>query len=290
MRSKGVKFKGVHAFIKALYGHRFQHPGGTKAKTKVNSLVFGRMFDSTVMRLVKGLKPNRQKVSNRAHRYADAVVRYLNRSGMTVVKGQQLVSDPDRFMVRTPIDLLCITGDGVLHVVELKTTQFTTESHLRNYCKASRGNAFFRHNALYNSEYVHHQMQIGLAMCIMKRVYGVKTVKGVVLMVTTDTAGSQRCHAYPHAPWVLDERLYRPTPYAAIPRTMKTIWHTGHEAYFQGKVKGIDILILETTKEERAPLVHFKQVATRLGIVLFHAVTIVRGSRTEYWEHNQGLE
>lgn len=273
--SKGKKLPGIHEWLSRLWNGVFMPPSGKKM-SKYNPITFGRMFDQAVMQFSKPpYKITSKKISPLAVRYAKAVKRELDKMGYSVVKTQQLVCDPVKWKVKTNMDLFCIK-DGTLYVVELKTTQNSFESHLKNYKAPCRRKKYMLHGALLNSEYNHHQMQIGAVMCIMKRLYHVKNVQGFVLMTCTDTSKRQRCMMYPACMWAMDERLYYQRPHPLVPDGIKNMWYSGFGRHWMTLVEGAKALVLENLDKDDKKLEDipalFVEAATHFKLESYHCI------------------
>lgn len=232
----GFKLAGVHDWLKdRLWGHNWmmERPGsGSKKASLDNPLWFGIQFDHAMRQLMAGREPTKFARAARPVAYARAAAAKLMEWRYTVIpKTNNTLCDPLRWRVRTQADLLCLTPEGRLCVVELKTTQMRTSVYKRNYHRPSPTRPWLNHRGLRNTEYNHHQAQLGamMAMLVDPALYALPpdSVEGLVLLVSVDESKRLTVTCYRAAPWVLDRSLYESVPTPLVPAPLSALDHTG---------------------------------------------------------------
>ena len=249
------KVPGAHTIVNRQAGPDYK--GGAAGQPRADPSrpkTFGSQYDQCTRKFMKaslklGSPPVRTHANERAWLYAKATANHLIAMGLTPINFKHTICDPVVIGFRTQGDLICFDGSGNIVVVELKTTQFEAAAYAKHYHTPDRRQPYTRNHFLLNSEYNHHQMQLGLMLWALTHpdLYALprQRVSGFVLTVAMSDRQRQRlvCTKYDAAPWVYDDRVYRIGKHPLIPPELETLSHSGHGMVWRGSRGGIPVLV-----------------------------------------------
>lgn len=176
------KLIGICEYLDKHFPYKRPHiarNGGNK-----HGISFGRMYDAAVTRAVTARTlPTKQR--DRVSRGVCALFKLLKRLHLTAVAVQVPVQC-NRIGVYTRIDLVCHDQNGTVVLVENKTTSHTFAQHRKIYGRNSATRKSILANGLPNTEYVHHQLQLGCMLTMADTVKKKKTYRGVVIVRCSD--------------------------------------------------------------------------------------------------------
>lgn len=147
---------------------------GTRGCGRRDGQQQGRAFDAELTAHVNRGAPATARVA--------LFMRTLRARGWEPVRSQVPLLTSRRPFVATAIDLLCRdTANGACVIVEAKHTTMTPQQHAATYKRACPRRPRMP-NGLVNSEYNHHQMQLGCMVRAVRRL-GFRATGAVVLVL-----------------------------------------------------------------------------------------------------------
>lgn len=216
-------------------------------KLSISPETYGALLHNSIMRLVNKPGDSPGSMAETAQRILTMLQSELRlrpvRAEARIVHAQ--------WQMGTQIDLLCLTEQDELHVIELKTSQrgFEVDTEALHYTSDDPMFSHMRNNILPNSEYTHHQLQLGASILTLNRYYKlVRPASGGILRYLADGELSY-CRV---EPWALDERMYssHPHPLVCCPertRISRLVPLLEHRGMFRGKLDGAEtpVLVIE---------------------------------------------
>jgi hypothetical protein len=171
---------GITNYLNALFPYERPriHARGSKY-----GLSYGRRFHTQIHNAVRTNTWRRLPVSARGVYYYFQFLRQMN---LIPVQSEMTINNT-HVGVGTKVDLVCTTSDGVVVLLENKTTRHSYDDYMRIYKQKTNDNKQLV-NGLPNTEYTRHQLQVAFAVCtINNSIPQLKTkTRGAVIVCCRD--------------------------------------------------------------------------------------------------------